>query len=65
MVELECREPRSLPHGLGARFEGQFIITKAHVVAQGGVNFTTNPKAGQPEGHGRCGLALTQAIPKQ
>lgn len=57
-----CKEPRVLPRGLGARFDGQFIITRAHVVEQGGVNFTTNPKAGQPEGHGRCAQRTIHSI---
>eukprot|EP00899_Mesostigma_viride_P001349 jgi/Mesvir1/11214/Mv03063-RA.1 len=41
----DCKMPRTLPSGLHSAFDGSFVLNKKHVLARGGIHFTTNPKA--------------------
>eukprot|EP00873_Tetraselmis_striata_P034532 jgi/Tetstr1/454796/TSEL_041676.t1 len=48
-----CNQPLRLPLGLTGDWEGDIVANQRGIVAAGGMNLTTNPKASESIGHGR------------
>ncbi|QDZ24594.1 hypothetical protein HOP50_14g71320 [Chloropicon primus] len=55
----ECKDPKELPAGLTAKFEGNFVLNQRHVKQNKGIQIKTNPKAG----HFRRGQTHTLFAP--